>query len=93
MPLPINPRSESHCDFDAASLASGLRAIGLPQGGVDVVVSPVMSTLLGVPGVGLASYPLVQGDINLAQLLRMLRPTLLLPLLNHEIAHEGPLTR
>ena len=38
---------------------------------VDVVVSPIKSTLLGVQG---AAYPLVMGDVNLMKLLSLLRP-------------------
>ena len=43
---------------------------------VDVVVCPVESTLLGVPGVGLSlpAFPLVSGDINLIKLLKILKP-------------------
>ena len=55
---------------------------------VDVVVSPVKTTLLGVP---VAAYPLVLGDINLMKLLGLLRPKVLVPLLNAEIDQEGPL--
>ncbi|KAG2448894.1 hypothetical protein HYH02_006242 [Chlamydomonas schloesseri] len=84
---------ESHCDFDAGSVAAGLRSAGLgPEEGVDVAVSPVVTTLLGLPGVRPASYPLVQGDQNLTALLRVLKPKVLLPLLNHDIDHRGPLT-
>ena len=38
---------------------------------VDVVVSPITSTLMGA---GAALYPLVCGDLNLMKLLRLLRP-------------------
>ncbi|EFJ52312.1 hypothetical protein VOLCADRAFT_86608 [Volvox carteri f. nagariensis] len=79
---------ESHCDFDPASLTSGLQSC-LAGGPVDVVVSPVVSTLLGV---GPASYELVQGASNLVRLLRLLRPKVLLPLLNHDMEASGPLT-
>ncbi|GFR40167.1 hypothetical protein Agub_g724 [Astrephomene gubernaculifera] len=92
---------EPHCDFEAASVAEGLRRLGLGGqaqggqqglaaggGGVDVVVSPVVSTLLGA---GPASYELVQGASNLVSLLRLLRPKVLLPLLNHELDASGPL--
>lgn len=52
---------ESHCDFDAGSVEAGLRSAGLAAGeGVDVCVSPVVTTLLGMPGVAPASYALVQ---------------------------------
>ncbi|GLC34554.1 hypothetical protein PLESTB_001248800 [Pleodorina starrii] len=80
---------ESHCDFDAAGLTAGLQACLGAGGHVDAVVSPVVSTLLGV---GPASYELVQGGSNLVSLLRLLRPKVLLPLLNHEMDASGPLT-
>ncbi|KXZ43246.1 hypothetical protein GPECTOR_96g712 [Gonium pectorale] len=78
---------ESHCDFDASSVSAAMRQQQL--GAVDVVVSPVVTTLLGV---GPASYELVQGDRNLVQLCRQLRPKVLLPLMNHEMEASGPLT-
>ena len=56
---------------------------------VDVVVSPIKTTLLGVDA---AAYPLVMGDMNLLRLLGLLRPTVLVPLLNAEIDQEGPLS-
>ncbi|KAG2501068.1 hypothetical protein HYH03_000887 [Edaphochlamys debaryana] len=80
---------ESHCDFVPESVAAGARALLGPNARVDVVVAPVITTLLGV---GPASYPLVQGDDNLLQLLRLLQPQVLLPLMNHDIDHSGPLT-
>lgn len=40
---------------------------------VDVVVSPVETTMLGSPQAG-AGYPVVMGDINLTRLLQLLRP-------------------
>jgi hypothetical protein len=54
---------EPHCDFDEGSVSAA--------GPVDVVVSPVISGLLGV---GPALYPLTMGDINLVRLLRALQP-------------------
>ncbi len=55
---------ESHCDFDAASVAR--------EAPVDVVVSPVVTAGLGKgPGAG---YPLTMGDINLEKLLKILKP-------------------
>ena len=42
---------------------------------VDVVVSPVKTTLLGVEG---AAYPLVMGDMNLMKLLGLLRSDIFL---------------
>ncbi|KAG1669006.1 hypothetical protein FOA52_000599 [Chlamydomonas sp. UWO 241] len=72
---------EPHCDFVDASVAK--------LGTVDVVVSPVQTTLFGpTPALG---YPVVMGDINLMRLLKALRPKVLVPLLNHEIDQEGPL--
>ncbi|GIL72036.1 hypothetical protein Vretimale_562 [Volvox reticuliferus] len=79
---------ESHCDFDSGSLQKGQKSC-LAGGPVDVVVSPVVSTMLGV---GPASYELVQGASNLVKLLRLLRPKVLLPLLNHDMDASGPLT-
>ena len=73
---------EPHCDFDDASLRK------LPTR-PDIILSPVTSTLLGV---GDAAYPLVLGDINLKRLLTLLKPKVLLPLLNAEIDSEGPLS-
>lgn len=55
---------------------------------VDIVVSPVKTTLLGV---GEIAYPLVMGDMNLQKLLGILKPKVLVPLLNAEIDQEGPL--
>lgn len=72
---------EPHCDFDAASVAK--------EAPVDVVVSPVTTANLGV---GPLSYPLTMGDINLVKLLKILKPKVLIPLLNSDIDHEGPLT-
>lgn len=72
---------EPHCDFVDSSVAK--------LGKVDVVVSPVVSTLLGSQA---ASYPLVMGDINLMRLLKLLQPRVLVPLLNSEIDSEGPLS-
>jgi hypothetical protein len=54
---------EPHCDFDEASVAAA--------GPVDVVVSPVITGLLGVGSMG---YPLTMGDINLIKLLKTLKP-------------------
>ncbi|GLI64083.1 hypothetical protein VaNZ11_007252 [Volvox africanus] len=79
---------ESHCDFDSGSLQEGQKSC-LEGGHVDVVVSPVVSEMLGV---GPASYELVQGASNLVKLLRLLRPKVLLPLMNHEMDVSGPLT-
>eukprot|EP00879_Flechtneria_rotunda_P013078 GHRR01013658.1.p1 GENE.GHRR01013658.1~~GHRR01013658.1.p1 ORF type:complete len:460 (+),score=87.93 GHRR01013658.1:29-1408(+) len=67
---------EPHCDFDAKSL-QGL-------GPVDVVVSPVQGVLLG-------GYPLLKGDTNLISLLKLLRPKVLVPLLNADLDQEGQL--
>ena len=53
------------------------------------MVSPVKTTLLGVSD---AAYPLVMGDMNLMKLLGLLRPKVLVPLLNAEIDQEGPLS-
>ena len=55
---------------------------------VDVVVSPARTVLLGI---GSAAYPLVMGDMNLLKLLHLLRPKVLVPLLNAEIDQKGPL--
>eukprot|EP00197_Chlamydomonas_leiostraca_P013760 CAMPEP_0202865702 /NCGR_PEP_ID=MMETSP1391-20130828/6305_1 /ASSEMBLY_ACC=CAM_ASM_000867 /TAXON_ID=1034604 /ORGANISM="Chlamydomonas leiostraca, Strain SAG 11-49" /LENGTH=283 /DNA_ID=CAMNT_0049545569 /DNA_START=222 /DNA_END=1072 /DNA_ORIENTATION=+ len=71
---------EPHCDFDAQSVGR--------VGKVDVVISPIVTALLGV---GAAAYPLTQGDMNLLQLLKLLQPQVLVPLLNSEMEHEGPL--
>ncbi|KAG1669003.1 hypothetical protein FOA52_000596 [Chlamydomonas sp. UWO 241] len=72
---------EPHCDFVDASVAK--------LGTVDVVVSPVQTTLFGpTPALG---YLVVMGDINLMRLLKALRPKVLVPLLNLEIDQEGPL--
>lgn len=71
---------EPHADFVESSVAQA--------GPVDVVVSPVLTGLLGVGPVG---YPLTMGDINLTKLLKILRPKVLVPLLNSEIDHTGPL--
>jgi len=57
---------------------------------VDIVVSPVKSVLLGV---GEVAYPLVMGDMNLKKLLNLLKPKVLVPLLNAEIDQEGPLSQ
>eukprot|EP00967_Tisochrysis_lutea_P115358 scaffold184742_cov17-Tisochrysis_lutea.AAC.3 len=38
---------------------------------VDMVISPISSSLLGV---GPVAYPLVMGDINLVKLLKILKP-------------------
>jgi hypothetical protein len=73
---------EPHCDFDAGSLRQA--------GPVDVVVTPVMSTLMNL---GAGAYPLVLGDINLQRLLQQLRPKVVVPLLNAEIDQEGPLSQ
>jgi hypothetical protein len=54
---------EPHCDFDESSVSKVDK--------IDVVVSPVKSTLLGANGI---SYPLVLGDINLMKLIKLLRP-------------------
>lgn len=78
---PTSVYYEPHCDFAAFSLRN--------VGEVDVVISPVNSTLLNM---GLGSYPLTQGDINLSQLLRVLKPKVLVPLLNTDINTDGALT-
>lgn len=52
------------------------------------MVSPVKSTLMKL---GLGNYPLVLGNANIARLLRLLQPKVLVPLLNAEIDQEGPL--
>ena len=44
---------------------------------VDMVVSPISSSLLGV---GPVAYPLVMGDINLVKLLKILKPKVILVL-------------
>lgn len=75
---------EPHCDFDRRALKS--------LGQVDIVVSPITSTLIKVPSLGL-DYPLVSGDINLMELLTGLAPRVLIPLLNNEIEQEGDLTK
>lgn len=67
---------EPHCDFDESSVRS--------VGRVDVVVSPVLDVLLG-------GYPLVKGEQELVKLLRLLRPAVLVPLLNAELDEEGSL--
>lgn len=56
-------------------------------GPVDVVISPVRSVLLAL-GFGF-SYPILCGDINLDQLMGILKPSVLLPLLNDEIEQGG----
>lgn len=71
---------EPHCDFTEGSVSK--------LGKVDVVVSPVQSTLMGAET---AAYPLVMGDINLTKLMKLLQPQVLVPLLNSEIDAEGPL--
>jgi len=71
---------EPHCDFDESSVSR--------VGQVDMVISPISSSLLGV---GPVAYPLVMGDINLVKLLKILKPKVLVPLLNAEIDHTGPL--
>ena len=63
VPSPSSLYYEPHCDFDDQSVAAA--------GPVDVVVSPVTSQLLNL---GVLQYPLVQGDIGLARLLRLLKP-------------------
>lgn len=68
---------EPHCDFDEQSVAAA--------GRVDVVVSPVLDVLLG-------GYALVKGDQDLARLLRLLKPSVLVPLLNADLDEEGGLT-
>ncbi len=55
---------------------------------VDVLVSPVKSVLVGTADFG---YPAVLGDINLMKLVKLLNPTVLVPLMNSEIDQEGPL--
>uniref|UniRef100_A0A7R9VFK0 Metallo-beta-lactamase domain-containing protein n=1 Tax=Chlamydomonas euryale TaxID=1486919 RepID=A0A7R9VFK0_9CHLO len=74
---------EAHCDFTDASIAK--------LGSVDVVVTPVESTILGSREAGVG-YPVVMGDINLMRLLKQLRPKVLVPLLNAQIDAEGPLS-
>ncbi|KAF5834786.1 beta-lactamase superfamily domain-containing protein [Dunaliella salina] len=65
---------EAHCDFDEASVSN--------VGQVDMVVSPISSSLVGV---GPVAMPLVMGDINLVKLLKILKPKVLVPLLNAEL--------
>ncbi|KAI8462622.1 MAG: beta-lactamase superfamily domain-containing protein [Monoraphidium minutum] len=77
VPRPASLYYEPHCDFDEASVAAA--------GPVDVVVSPVVDVLLG-------GYALVRGGSDLAKLLRLLRPSVLVPLLNAELDEEGGLT-
>lgn len=48
-------------------------------------MSPVVDVLLG-------GYPLVKGDAELPRLLRLLKPAVLVPLLNAELDEEGGLT-
>ncbi|GAX77995.1 hypothetical protein CEUSTIGMA_g5437.t1 [Chlamydomonas eustigma] len=72
---------EAHCDFVESSLKN--------LGKVDVVISPVKTTLLGNASAG---YPLVMGDLNIMKLISLLRPKVLVPLLNAEIDQEGPLS-
>mmetsp|Transcript_40508 Transcript_40508/g.90039 ORF Transcript_40508/g.90039 Transcript_40508/m.90039 type:complete len:157 (+) Transcript_40508:648-1118(+) len=72
---------ESHCDFVPESVAK--------VGKVDVVVSPITTTLVGVSPVG---YPVVLGDTNLQALLKLLQPKVLVPLMNADINQEGPLS-
>ncbi|MEW5304056.1 MAG: hypothetical protein WDW38_003450 [Sanguina aurantia] len=71
---------EPHCDFEDSSV----RAISP----VDVVISPVKSVIMQI---GPIPYPLVQGDLNLMKLMKMLKPKVLIPLLNTETKQEGPL--
>eukprot|EP00199_Chlamydomonas_sp_CCMP681_P008556 CAMPEP_0119109500 /NCGR_PEP_ID=MMETSP1180-20130426/18874_1 /TAXON_ID=3052 ORGANISM="Chlamydomonas cf sp, Strain CCMP681" /NCGR_SAMPLE_ID=MMETSP1180 /ASSEMBLY_ACC=CAM_ASM_000741 /LENGTH=147 /DNA_ID=CAMNT_0007095283 /DNA_START=50 /DNA_END=493 /DNA_ORIENTATION=+ len=71
---------EPHCDFDTASVTS--------VAPVDVVISPTKTASVGV---GVLSYPLTMGSINLQKLLRILKPKVLIPLLNSEIEHSGAL--
>jgi len=68
---------EPHCDFSAASVRR--------LSPVDVVISPVTT-------VELAGFPLVQGRDNIVELLRILRPSVLVPLLNGSFAAEGALS-
>jgi hypothetical protein len=82
-PSPASLYYEPHCDFDAGSLRQ-------EAGAVDVVVTPVKSTLMNL---GAGAYPLVLGDINLQQLLRLLGPKVVVPLLNAEIDQEGLLSQ
>ncbi|GAX85898.1 hypothetical protein CEUSTIGMA_g13314.t1 [Chlamydomonas eustigma] len=72
---------EAHCDFVESSLKN--------LGKVDVVISPVKTTLLGNASAG---YPLVMGDVNIMKLISLLKPKVLVPLLNAEIDQEGPLS-
>lgn len=81
-PSPASLYYEPHCDFDAGSLRQA--------GAVDVVVTPVCSTLMNL---GAGAYPLVLGDMNLQQLLRLMQPKVVVPLLNAEIDQEGPLAQ
>ncbi len=67
---PASVYFESHCDADLESVRRAMRDAGLggqqqqQQGGqevgVDVAITPVVSSLLGVPGTSAASYALVQ---------------------------------
>mmetsp|Transcript_6204 Transcript_6204/g.15978 ORF Transcript_6204/g.15978 Transcript_6204/m.15978 type:complete len:345 (+) Transcript_6204:138-1172(+) len=69
---------EPHCDYDFFDI----RRIGT----VDVVVSPVVS-------VDVAGFPLVKGYDGVAELARILRPSVIVPLLNGDIEQEGPLSQ
>jgi len=65
---------EPHCDY----LDSSVRALGP----VDLVVSPVTS-------VDLAGFPLVKGYDNILELLRTLKPSVVVPLLNNSFDSDG----
>lgn len=68
---PASVYFESHCDADLESVRRAMRDAGLStapgqqqqagqEAGVDVAITPVVSSLLGVPGTSAASYALVQ---------------------------------
>ncbi|KAK9918517.1 hypothetical protein WJX75_004661 [Coccomyxa subellipsoidea] len=69
---------EPHCDYDESSLAGVDSA--------DIVITPCVNQEL-------LNYPLVMGKDNVVGLLKRLRPSVLLPLVNAEFDSKGPLSR
>lgn len=76
---------EPHCDFVGDSIKEQL------SGGkdVDIVITPVVNQQLGTSSIG---YPLVCGSDNAVQLLKLLRPKLVIPFSNAEMQASGPLS-
>ncbi|CAL8463808.1 g3342 [Coccomyxa elongata] len=69
---------EPHCDYEESSLA------GIDS--ADIIITPCVNQEL-------LSYPLVMGKQNVVGLLKRLRPSVLLPLVNAEFDSEGPLSK